>query len=225
MLIVEMPIGLRRIEAPGGIHVDFGGNDTHVRAEQGITRHPAYGAGTTGIGIHFDLAGNDTYVGGSDSGGSGFFGVGILWDPAGADERSLVQRSNGFGNVLGVLRDDSGTDLYRGGAISGGATNGRPSDSLGLLWERGGVDRYAGYPVEHEAYGWADLGSSGSGWLVDEGIELDEYLSATPGAFVHGCNDCEWVGNLAPGGRGNDNSGGLSYMFAERAPFLRGLRP
>jgi hypothetical protein len=123
-----------RAPAFGGaiaVVVDLGGNDRYhgadvaVRALSALVdlagddryemEGPGLGAAIAGASLLVDLAGDDRYQSGYFGQGAAAFGTGALIDVAGDDEYRLVAWGQGLG-------------------LAGG---------LGLLWDRGGSDRYA----------------------------------------------------------------------------------
>ena len=205
---------------PIAISVDMGGND---RYSNGL---PAQGGGWLGIGIILDYAGNDYYACGGACQGGAIDGVGLLRDYAGNDTYAAMGRALGSGtNGLGIARDDGGNDFYRvltwGGGYAEGAGGpaGDLKGSVGLLWDRGGVDDYSDWTpgYAYRVYGWARGDSLGM--MVDEGPEVDNYAIASAGVWPHGCNMCTWTIVEAPGilthrQTGNDGEGGLAAILS-----------
>lgn len=122
-----------RAPAFGGaisVIVDLGGDDLYLGADIAVralsalvdlagddrydTQGPGLGAAIAGASLLVDLAGNDRYQSGYFGQGAAAFGTGALIDIAGDDEYRLVAWGQGLG-------------------LAGG---------LGLLWDRGGSDRY-----------------------------------------------------------------------------------
>ncbi len=152
--------------------IDLGGND--------IYRCRAGGAlGTLGNSFSFviDHDGNDIYFNEerSISMGSGFLGIGILYDKSGNDVYRGTHYSQGSGICgIGILIDSSGEDDYRGGCFTQGAGH----YGIGILKDIGeGDDRYL-------AKLWAQgFGSTfGYGLLHDTGGD-DTYR--TGGEYLH----------------------------------------
>ena len=152
--------------------IDLGGDDTY--------RCRAGGAlGTLGDAYSFviDLDGNDVYFSEerSISMGSGFLGIGILYDQNGNDVYRGTHYSLGAGICgIGILVDNAGEDDYRGGCF----TQGSGHYGIGILQDFGeGDDRYL-------AKIWAQgFGSTfGYGLLNDTGGD-DTYR--TGGEYLH----------------------------------------
>ena len=111
--------------------VDLGGDDRYRGADVAVRglsalvdvagddryemEGPGLGAAIAGASLLVDLAGNDRYQSGYFGQGAAAFGTGALIDAAGDDEYRLTAWGQGLG-------------------LAGG---------LGLLWDRGGNDRYA----------------------------------------------------------------------------------
>lgn len=204
------------ILTPIAISIDFDGDDVYdtprLTASQGASTFD-------GFGLLLDYAGGDYYYGRSGIAN----GLGVLRDHAGNDEYRAG--GQGSGTPLAVLRDDAGNDIFRMVGSSNGYS--QVPGMIGLLWDRAGIDEYRtqGGP------GWDMLGwgnSGGRGWFVDEGPEVDDYETANwpTEPIKHGCNDCTWErgsGALdeGPGGKGNDNSGGLAYLLGYQDPLVR----
>ena len=117
--------------------IDHDGNDIYFNEERSISM----GSGFLGIGILYDLKGNDVYRGGHYSQGAGICGIGILVDNAGEDDYRggcFTQGSGHYG--IGILRDiGEGDDRYQAKlwAQGFGSTFG-----YGLLHDTGGDDTY-----------------------------------------------------------------------------------
>ena len=161
----------------------------------------AFGSGYFGIGGLFDLGGDDIYVSQSFSLGSGLFGTGILMDYMGHDlykSDSYSQGSGAFG--LGYLHDAEGDDHYTGAfQVQGFAFTG----GMGLLSDKRGDDSY-----------WA------GGKYPDDPRYPDRYLSLSQGFSIG-------IRPIASGGvgilfdyEGSDNywtdiyGQGVSYWFS-----------
>lgn len=200
-------------QAPVAMSVDLAGND-HYRANESI--HVAQGGSGIGVGILLDTQGNDEYRCGDDCQGGGKDGLGFFRDMAGNDTYHAVSYAGAGTTLIGILREDAGNDTYLLHFMAGGAAT--RDDTLGLLWDRAGTDRYDDWGnVAIKSYGYAYQG--GRGWLVDEGTPIDYYLTAADPLYPHGCNDCTWLagtpGNQPANGRGNDNAGGLAALLSE----------
>ncbi|MEA2096451.1 MAG: HEAT repeat domain-containing protein [Candidatus Cloacimonadota bacterium] len=117
--------------------IDHDGNDIYFNEEKSVSM----GSGFLGIGILYDMQGNDVYRGTHYSLGSGICGIGILVDNAGEDDYRggcFTQGSGHYG--IGILRDiGKGDDRYLAKlwAQGFGSTFG-----YGLLHDTGGDDTY-----------------------------------------------------------------------------------
>lgn len=199
-----------KLQTPVALAIDLQGND-HYRSNG--TKNAQGGAGV-GIGILYEAQGDDEYFAGTESqGGALTGGIGYLRERSGDDTYRSGSYATGGGAGTGILREDHGNDTYiLGGYVGGGAVG---EQSWGLLWDRGGKDDYDRDSTGWRLNGWGEKG--GRGWLIDEGPEIDRYAVATDINFPHGCNDCTWLAGHPgpPGGRGNDNSGGLAALLNE----------
>ena len=195
------------------ISLDYAGNDSYNTSSTGVQ-----GFGGFGIGVLRDHGGNDAYRCSQGCQGSDVLGIGILRDDAGNDAYTSLGFAAGSADVISIARDDAGNDTWTVNGWSGGASF--RDSSTGLLWDRGGKDRYIPRdPYDDQNYGWSISG--GRGWFVDEGPELDVYQSTG-----HTCNDCTWIAGSAGvvsgvNGRGNDNRGGLAALLAEDGALFR----
>ncbi len=117
--------------------IDHEGDDVYFNEERSVSM----GSGFLGIGILYDKKGNDVYRGTHYSLGSGICGIGILVDTAGEDDYRggcFTQGSGHYG--IGVLQDfGKGDDRYLAKlwAQGFGSTFG-----YGLLHDTGGDDTY-----------------------------------------------------------------------------------
>jgi len=117
--------------------IDIDGNDVYFSEEKSISM----GSGFLGIGMLYDQNGNDVYRGTHYSLGSGICGIGILIDSAGEDDYRggcFTQGSGHYG--IGILRDigeDDDRYLAKLWAQGFGSTFG-----YGLLHDTGGDDTY-----------------------------------------------------------------------------------
>lgn len=211
------------VRIAAAVSIDLDGSDVYRRVAQ-AEHFPAQGAGELGIGIAHDLAGDDHFIAAATfSRAAGDLGIGVLRDHAGNDR--YFHGGNGLGRAggIGILRDDAGDDQYQSGPTASGFGT---ATGTGILWDRDGTDRYNGTGASATSYGFAIDG--GRGWLVDEGPDEDYYASADPAVvgtstIKHGCNNCRWTAGIrgdalgsAPGGRGNDASGGLAALIHEQ---------
>ncbi|MDP8201779.1 MAG: HEAT repeat domain-containing protein [Candidatus Tenebribacter burtonii] len=117
--------------------IDLDGNDVYFSEEKSVSM----GSGFLGIGMLYDQNGNDVYRGTHYSLGSGICGIGILIDSAGEDDYRggcFTQGSGHYG--IGILRDigeDDDRYLAKLWAQGFGSTFG-----YGLLHDTGGDDTY-----------------------------------------------------------------------------------
>ena len=153
--------GPDRHETPAVLIVDPGGDDRYERP-------PARSAAFSAI---IDLEGDDRYRGGI---AAAIAGASLLLDFAGNDAYEsgvFAQGAAAFG--FAALIDAGGDDEYRVGvggqgfALAGG---------VGLLWDRGGNDRYfaagAPDPFERGALSFAQGAAAGTRTLVGGGIGI-----------------------------------------------------
>jgi hypothetical protein len=204
------------LDVPVGISVDFQGNDWYQRNDTA----PAQGSGVIGVGVLHDFGGADSYRGKRYAQAGNLHGTSILHDWDGDDRYRSGQDSIASGNVMAILRDDSGNDIYTLWSLFSGSYT-HEHGSTSLLWDRNGVDEYLTESTGAAQYGWGDTGRA---WLVDEGEDVDFYETSIMPFYTHGCNNCLWEagGLLTPEstGRGNDNYGGLAYMLADSSSTL-----
>ena len=197
---------------PIAVSIDLAGDDMY---EMTIVR-PSQGGARFGLGLLYDISGDDDYRSRDDSAGSGGVGIGLFRDTSGNDRYRTGQNGYGAGIAgVGYLRDDQGNDAYHVGAISGGyGTTG----GIGLFWDRAGTEEYGALFGSDTLWGWAQL--DGKGWFVEETASQDSYLNLQNPSQAHprACNTCTWIGGDTPGGRGNDNHGGLAYLVARQDP-------
>ncbi|NQT65232.1 MAG: HEAT repeat domain-containing protein, partial [FCB group bacterium] len=117
--------------------IDHDGNDIYFNEERSISM----GSGFLGIGILYDMNGNDVYRGTHYSQGSGICGIGILIDSSGEDDYRGGCFTQGAGHYgIGILKDiGEGDDRYLAKlwAQGFGSTFG-----YGLLHDTGGDDTY-----------------------------------------------------------------------------------
>lgn len=142
----------------------------------------AQGSGFMGIGILYDGGGYDSYAAKRFSQGSGLLGLGVLWDQGGNDSyqaSSACQAAGLWG--IGILRDGSGHDSFRAGIYSQGFGY---CAGLGALVEQDGNDSYQ-----------AGMGT------VDLNRYQDHFLSMSQGFAI---------------GRRPDYSGGIG-LLADRS--------
>jgi len=110
--------------------------------------------------VVIDLGGDDLYKAKDNyTLGSGFFGVGILWDVSGDDNYQALSFSLGSGLLgVGILLDEDGNDKYFGDTF----TQGAGSFGIGILSDIKGNDQYFSALF---AQGFAFV--SGFGSLID----------------------------------------------------------
>jgi hypothetical protein len=128
--------------------LDFGGDDQYLMDHN------------DSLQIIIDLSGNDKYIAREDHClGSGFLGVGILYDGRGDDLYGAKNFSLGSGLFgIGVLIDESGNDTYYGDTH----TQGAGTFGIGLLIDRGGNDEY-----KAALFGQAYAGVDGFGSIIE----------------------------------------------------------
>jgi hypothetical protein len=162
--------GLGAAIAGTSLLLDFEGDDSYEADLFG------QGAAAFGLGAIVDLRGNDRYALRAGGQGLGFAGgVGLLWDRGGNDSYTarglsdIFDRGGGIsgaqgaalgfrtmlGAGVGILRDESGDDVYQAEMFAQGMGF---YYGLGLLWDGGGNDayravRYAQGNGVHEAVG------------------------------------------------------------------------
>jgi hypothetical protein len=193
------------------LSLDFEGNDVYRQLG-----YPAQGSGAFGVGVLEDFAGDDQYTCDTYCEGASNTGVGMLREYNGTDNYSGGDRSIGFGGLVGISRDDSGSDQYMVSGEAGGSS--ARSAALGLLWDRAGIDSYRGRFDVEEIFGYS--ASGGDGWFIDDGLDSDTY-SLDHGPLQHACNSCSWhAGNpsVIDGkvhGIGLDNADSLGALLTE----------
>lgn len=193
------------------VSLDFGGNDRYDNVA-----YPAQGSGAFGVGVLEDLDGDDHYRCDTYCEGASNNGVGLLRDYAGTDSYDAGDRAVGFGGIVGVTRDDVGNDAYLVSGEAGGDS--ARVGSVGLLWDRAGVDSYRSRFDDEENFGFSSHG--GDAWILDEGNAFDEYL-VEHGPLLHACNSCMWNAGVPDPiddqvhGVGIDNNGSLGELLTE----------
>ncbi|MCF7858621.1 MAG: hypothetical protein K9N07_04775 [Candidatus Cloacimonetes bacterium] len=152
--------------------IDVGGNDTYRCRAGG-----ALGVLSNPFSFVLDLEGDDFYFNEdrSISFGSGFLGIGILYDLNGNDVYRGANYTQGSGICgIGILNDSDGTDDYRGGCFTQGAGH----YGFGLLRDFGeGDDRYS-----------AKLCAQGFGSTFGYGLLHDtggDEIYKTGGEYLH----------------------------------------
>ncbi|MBW6514168.1 MAG: HEAT repeat domain-containing protein [Candidatus Syntrophosphaera sp.] len=158
-----------------GYSCDLGGDDFYQTGDFAFSAF-------AGMNLHIDREGDDNYRGGLFSQGAAMFGVSLLLDQAGNDSYQASVSGQGFASTHGVgaLLDQGGADTYALGGkyfheplmpldyITLGQGMGlglRPdlAGGLGLLYDKGGNDRYLG-----------GVYAQGSGYWYATGALLDE---------------------------------------------------
>jgi len=139
-----------RYEGSFALIIDLGGDDEYRFSSKERAN----------FSVLVDLGGDDRYkTKDFYSVGSGFFGVGILWDSSGDDDYHASNFSLGSGLFgVGILLDQCGNDRYFGDSF----TQGAGSFGIGILSDIKGNDQYSGALF---AQGFAFV--SGFGSLVD----------------------------------------------------------
>ncbi|KPL04628.1 MAG: hypothetical protein AMJ90_00225 [candidate division Zixibacteria bacterium SM23_73_2] len=132
------------------IIIDLGGDDEYSFSS----------SEKANLSVLIDLGGDDQYKTKDFYNlGSGFFGVGILWDRSGDDNYQASNFSLGSGLFgVGILLDQGGHDKYFGDTF----TQGAGSFGIGVLSDVKGNDQYSGALF---AQGFAFV--SGFGSLID----------------------------------------------------------
>lgn len=146
--------GLGAAIAGAAVLVDFSGDDSYAAGLFG------QGAAAFGLGAIIDLRGDDVYR--LRAGGQGYGmarGLGLLWDRGGNDTYTVGGLTDAFGRGggisaaqgaafgfrtmlgggIGILRDDTGNDIYEAEMFAQGMGF---YYGAGLLWDGGGNDRY-----------------------------------------------------------------------------------
>ncbi|MEO0293194.1 MAG: HEAT repeat domain-containing protein [candidate division WOR-3 bacterium] len=117
--------------------IDPGGDDNYINCGGGI------GLLDSSLALNFivDVEGNDVYLGEDIiSIGSGFGGVGFIFDFGGNDKYYGTHFSIGCGYLgFGFIEDFEGDDFYKGGIFSLGAAN----FGIGILLDHSGNDFYS----------------------------------------------------------------------------------
>lgn len=195
------------LRSPIAAAIDLGGDDDYTGAA---------GRGEAGVSIFYDTNGADKYVCGQRCFASTVDGVAVFRDVAGNDNFTGSYILGATTSGLSYFRDDQGDDYHRVGPASAGYGS---RAGLGLFWDRNGADEYRTHAWTIAEFGYAD--QNAYGWFVDEGPETDIFwVNSLNIPYGRGrCNDCTWSASAAGtsegfGGRGNDNSGGLPYLFA-----------
>ena len=208
--------------------IDPGGDDAYRRAPalggavavvidlEGDDRYSGADVALRGFAALVDLAGNDRYEMDATGLGAAIAGASLVLDAAGDDlyqSAFFAQGAAAFG--IGALVDLAGDDEYRltawgqGLGLAGG---------VGLLWDRGGHDRYsvagAADPfnrgllsgAQGAAFGYRTMLGGGVGILRDERGD-DRYEAEM---FAQGSGYYEGIGVLWDQG-GNDRYRALRY--------------
>ena len=197
---------------PIALALDLRGDDRY--GSTGTSR--AQGSGSAGIGLLVDRSGNDGYQCSRVCQGYSVIGVGLLRDHAGHDFYRSWDAGIGSTDLVALFRDDEGNDYYETAVAGVGYAE---DTGFALFWDLGGQDKYVAVGSSLSAFGYAT--GDARGWLVEEGVAVDMYRhNATNSGFPGRCNDCVWKAgtslSASAGGRGNDNAGGLPYLFARQ---------
>lgn len=200
---------------PIALSLDLSGNDTYRHPRGGLS---CFGGASMGIALFYDLAGNDQYFPTPACTGFGNIGVGLFRDRSGNDLHWADGQGLGYGNAhgaIGYYRDDAGDDRLGVGSLGGGVGS---NEGLGVYWDQGGADRYDATLGSSRTWGYAT--QEGHGWFVDETDSVDTWRNLISGApHPTAGNDRTWSAGETPGGRGNDNRGGLAYLVGWQDPF------
>ena len=197
--------------------IDHDGNDVYFSEEKSISM----GSGFLGIGILYDMKGNDIYRGTHYSQGAGICGIGILVDNAGEDDYRggcFTQGSGHYG--IGILRDiGEGDDRYLAKlwAQGFGSTFG-----YGLLHDTDGDDTYrTGGEYLHAPLLPNDYQSFshgfGMGWRPRAGGGIGVLYDENGNDFYDGEVFCEGSGYWYSLGILVDGGGNDSYNAAQYA--------
>ncbi len=197
--------------------IDYDGNDVYFNEERSVSM----GSGFLGIGILYDLKGNDVYRGKHYSQGAGICGFGILLDNAGEDDYRggcFTQGSGHYG--IGILQDfGEGDDRYLAKlwAQGFGSTFG-----YGLLHDTGGDDTYrTGGEYLHVPLLPNDYQSFshgfGMGWRPRAGGGIGVLYDENGNDFYDGEVFCEGSGYWYSLGILVDGGGNDSYNAAQYA--------
>jgi hypothetical protein len=218
--------GLGAAIAGAALIVDFSGDDAY---EAGIF---GQGAAAFGWGAILDLQGNDTYrvrAGGQGFGMTG--GVGLLWDRGGNDTYTaaglydVYDRGGGvsmaqgaatgsrtvLGGGAGILRDDTGDDVYEAQMYAQGAGY---YYGAGLLWDGGGDDhyravRYAQGAGVHEAVGVLRDESGNDRYELTLGVGQGMGLDLAVGVLFDGAGDDRYQSEVLAQGAATANGLGI----------------
>ncbi len=196
-------IGNNVYEGDFALIVDFGGDDRYSGRTGGgiLTQYP--------VSVVIDIRGNDIYRSNKvGSLGSGYLGLGILYDGSGNDLYDASHVSLGAGLLgCGALIDVEGNDIYRGGFFTQGAGN----FGCGLLLDFEGNDDFS-------AYDWAQgFGSVKGVGIIYDRAGNDRYYAG--GHYIHHpllpSNYRSFAQGFAMGWR-PDISGGIGILLDER---------
>jgi hypothetical protein len=198
--------GLGAAIAGTSLILDFEGDDSYEAELFGE------GAAAFGLGAVVDLRGNDGYSLRAGGQGLGFAGgVGVLWDRGGNDRYTVLGLSDifdrgggisgaqgaalGFRTMLGagvgILRDESGDDVYQAEMFAQGMGF---YYGLGLLWDGGGDDRYRAVRYAqgngvHEAVGVLRDESGDDRYELSVGVGQGMGLDLAVGILSDGAGD------------------------------------
>lgn len=135
-LVIVGGKGCNTYSTDAALIVDLGGDDAYYNNAGASTEKIP-------VAIVIDYAGNDTYAANRDFvQGTGFLGVGFIFDLEGNDSYTGQSFAQGCGIWgVGAIVDGAGDDCYRADTCAQGAG----MFGLGLILEGGGADRYHGH--------------------------------------------------------------------------------
>jgi len=124
---------LGELSSPFSFVIDQSGDDIYFNEKSSVN----FGSGFLGVGILYDLNGNDVYRGGNYSLGSALCGIGLIIDDAGIDDYRGGCFTQGAGHYgIGILKDlGDGDDRY-----------------MAKLWAQGFGSTF-GYGILHDEKG------------------------------------------------------------------------
>jgi hypothetical protein len=218
--------GLGAAIAGTSLILDFEGHDSYEAELFG------QGAAAYGLGAIVDLRGNDSYALRAGGQGLGFAGgVGLLWDRGGNDSYTVRGLSDifdrgggisgaqgaalGFRTMLGagvgILRDESGDDVYQAEMFAQGMGF---YYGLGLLWDGGGNDnyravRYAQGNGVHEAVGVLCDESGNDRYALSVGVGQGMGLDLSVGILRDGAGDDRYEAKSHAQGNATANGVGI----------------
>jgi len=202
-------------KVPAAVIIDLGGDDLYIgeatvghgsqtisaildlsgKDEYLATEPFAQGSGFLGIGLLFDLAGDDLYVGTRFSQGSTVLGIGMLGDFAGNDRYYGEEFNQGtaFWGAA-ILLDVTGNDYYQSNLFAQGVGGVK---GFGALLDNEGDDFYFAGGRNKSSYNTSGIFQGSSQGL---GIGFRGYTSGGIGLLLDGGGDDSfWAGNFSQG--------------------------